>query len=379
MGKKFELRSSVSDTRSALGRQWKFVGGVIGFTAIGLVSFALPAQGEPLKVGIAGSAPFVIQEGGAKPQGISLDIWNAVVEEATLEYQLIPQPSIKASLAAIASGKLDVAIGPISITPERLKAEKVEFTQPYFFEQVGVLLPAETPSLWSRLKPFFRLAALSSVGVLFVCLFIVGNLIWLAERGQNSDQFPRPYLRGVGNGMWFALVTLTTVGYGDRSPITPVGRWIAGVWMLVTLLAVSSITAGLASAFTLSLADISEEQFTKASDLRGASIAVVSETTSTQWGEYYQAKLKQTKTLEEAIALVASGQVEGAIFDRPALKYYLAQHPDLNLRIASFTLATESYGFALSANRKLERQLDVSLLELHQNGRIRDITERWLK
>ena len=79
------------------------------------------------------------------------------------------------------------------------------------------MLPMKAPGLWARFKPFFGWAAVSSLGGLMILLFLVGNLIWLAERGRNAEHFPRQYLHGVGNGMWFALVTLTTVGYGDIS------------------------------------------------------------------------------------------------------------------------------------------------------------------
>ena len=55
-------------------------------------------------------------------------------------------------------------------------------------------------------------------------LVAVGSMIWLAERRQNSSQFPQAVLPGLANGMWFALVTLTTVGYGDKAPVTRVGK-----------------------------------------------------------------------------------------------------------------------------------------------------------
>ncbi len=295
-----------------------------------------------------------------------------------LEYKIISQPNPQASLASIARGQLDVAIGPISITPERLKDTKVDFTQPYFISHVGVLTTEENPSLWSRIKPFFGVAALSSVVVLFFSLFIVGNLIWLAERHRNHQQFPPQYLRGVSNGMWFALVTLTTVGYGDRAPVTAVGRWIAGVWMIVTLIAVSSITAGLASAFTISLARITADNFTDAADLRGASMAVVTGTTSVKLGEYYKAKTKSAASLDEAIALLKEGAVEGVIFDTPALEYYLQQNSDAGLKIAPFLLATEPYGIALQEDDPLRKVLDVAVVDLQRQGRTKEIKERWI-
>ena len=78
-------------------------------------------------------------------------------------------------------------------------------------------------TLFSRLKVFFAWAAVSSVLVLISVLVAVGSLIWLAERRQNSSQFSLAIRPGLANGMWFALVTLTTVDYGYGS--TCDARW----------------------------------------------------------------------------------------------------------------------------------------------------------
>ena len=345
-----------------------------------LVNFPTPVLGQKLRVGVAGSPPFVIEESD-KFKGISIEIWKEIANKQKLNYELIQKPRVQNGLEAVANGKLDVLIGPISITSQRLKTMKIEFTQPIFFVQIAMVLPSKPPSLWSRIKPFFEMAAFSSLFGFFLLLFIVGNFIWLAERNQNSQQFPRKYLSGVGNGIWLALVTLTTVGYGDRAPVTRAGRLILGIWMLISLLTLSTITAGLASAFTVSLSELAaSEKFTSPADLKGAKIAVVSGTTSVGWGEYYQGQLVEVETLKQAIELVASGQTEGAIFDRPALKYYLSQYPQLRLRLASFSLGTETYGFVVSENNDfLERNINLGLLEMYEKKRIQEIAEKWLK
>ena len=343
------------------------------------ITVPAPIQGSKLRVGVAGSAPFVIKNDD-EFKGISLDIWQEIAQEQELDYELIPQSRVQSGLEAIANGKLDVLIGPISITPKRLETSKIEFTQPTFFVRTGLVVPSQQPTLWNRIKPFFGLAAISAILGFCLLLFIVGNLIWLAEREENSQQFPPKYLSGVGNGMWFALVTLTTVGYGDRSPVSKAGQLIASVWMVISLVSVSSITAGLASAFTVSLSELAaQERFTSPADLRGAKIAVVSDTSSVDLGQYYQASLLPTDSLKEAVDLVVSGQAEGAVFDRPALEYYLSQNPQLKLRLASFSLAIETYGFVLPQNSSLERDINVVLLEMHQQQQIRAIGEKWLK
>jgi polar amino acid transport system substrate-binding protein len=84
-------------------------------------------------------------------------------------------------------------------------------------------------------------------------------------------------------------------------------------------------------------------------------------------------------TLSKAIELLATDRVEGVVFDRPALEYYLQQNPDLDLRLAEFVLATETYGFALPNDSSLTQTLNVSLLHLFQLHKLKDIEHKWLK
>jgi voltage-gated potassium channel len=65
--------------------------------------------------------------------------------------------------------------------------------------------------------------------------------IYLLERGQTVDT--------LGDAYWWAIVTVTTVGYGDVSPKTGEGRLIAAVLMLVGIGVIGVFTATLASFF----------------------------------------------------------------------------------------------------------------------------------
>ena len=96
-----------------------------------LLVVGLPAQARKLKVGISGSPPFVIQENNSI-QGISLDVWRQVAKDNALDYDLVPQRSPEAGIAAVDQGQLDLLVGPISITPRRLAMPGVDFTQPYY-------------------------------------------------------------------------------------------------------------------------------------------------------------------------------------------------------------------------------------------------------
>ena len=271
--------------------------------ALACFGSALPLQANELKVGISGSAPFVIQDGDST-SGISLDIWRRVAEDNNYSYELIPQPSPKAGIEAVDEGEIDVLVGPISITSGRLAMPGVDFTQPYYLGKSGVLLPIRPPSILSRFQVFFGWAVISSVLVLISVLLLVGSLIWLAERNRNSEQFPRGWLPGISSGMWFALVTLTTVGYGDKAPITRTGRSITGAWKVISLIAVSSLSASLASSFTLFLSGATESAISTPEQLHGRRVAVVEGTSGMELAQRGDMRIVGAANLKSAVQLL---------------------------------------------------------------------------
>ena len=135
-----------------------------------------------------------------------------------------PYENVPEALKALESGALDVVVGPVSITAER--ATQVRFSQPYFQSSLSILSRTETPGIWGRIAPFFSTSFFTAVGILLCILAVVGALVWLLGRRAGNEAFPRDPVRGIANGIWFAIVTMSTVGYGDLAPKTLLGRLI---------------------------------------------------------------------------------------------------------------------------------------------------------
>ena len=75
-------------------------------------------------------------------------------------------------------------------------------------------------------------------------LVVLSSLVYLAERDAQPDRFG-----SVPDAMWWGIVTLSTVGYGDSVPVTPVGR-VVGAFSVVLGLGMFALPAGiLASGF----------------------------------------------------------------------------------------------------------------------------------
>ena len=69
------------------------------------------------------------------------------------------------------------------------------------------------------------LAVVSVVGVLLV---LASSLMFYVERGAQPEEFS-----SIPASMWWSIITVTTVGYGDVAPVTPAGRLLAGVIALL--------------------------------------------------------------------------------------------------------------------------------------------------
>ena len=85
---------------------------------------------------------------------------------------------------------------------------------------------------------------ISALVLVVVTLIVLGALGFaLAEPGEGT------WLEQFGRGAWWALVTLSTVGYGDVVPITLMGRLVGSVIILGGVVTLSLVTATIASVF----------------------------------------------------------------------------------------------------------------------------------
>lgn len=337
---------------------------------------ALPSAATVLTVAVTGSAPFVNDAdgaGGYDPKGIAVDLWRQVARRGDLRFRLVPFDNADSALEALTQNTADVAVGPLSATSQR--AQRVSFCQPFFQARLGIAAPEAGLDLWQRVAPFLSAAFLGGLIAFLLILVGVGAALWLAERGSNAD-FPKNASAGIGVGVWLAMVTMTTVGYGDKAPHTPRGRFIAGVWMLVSMISVSSLTAFLATAATL--AGLSHPSLQRAEDLRGRRVAVVDGTTGADFARRRGARVVAAADLDAALDRVEAGEADAVVFDRPALRWRLSQRGNLAFVLSPHGYEPVGYAFATRHGDPLHDTLDAILLELAEEDATASIVERWL-
>lgn len=137
------------------------------------------------------------------------------------------------------------------------KAEsKKEYLKRHPLEIASVLLPFLRPLRLMRVISFgglalqkvaigkqFAITVKVAMSALFIS-YIAAVQITISERtveGSNIKTF--------SDGLWWAITTVTTVGYGDRYPTTTEGRFLAVLLMITGISLVGVITASVAAWF----------------------------------------------------------------------------------------------------------------------------------
>ena len=146
-----------------------------------------------------------------------------------------------------------------------LAERKVRWFFTHFHEFLIVALPALRPLRLLRLITLLAVlqrgagralrgrVVIYAVGASLVLVFVAALAELDVERGQ-----PGSHIHNFGDALWWACVTITSVGYGDIAPVTLVGRFIAVGVMVAGIALLGTVTATLASFFIDRVADTSK-------------------------------------------------------------------------------------------------------------------------
>jgi len=103
-------------------------------------------------------------------------------------------------------------------------------------------------------------------------LFLGAWAVLLFEENTKSSN-----IHNYPDALWWAIVTVTTVGYGDRYPVSGGGRSVAAILMLVGIGLIGVLTATVASVFIKEHTDANKEEIKKGHASLGQQLAVISD------------------------------------------------------------------------------------------------------
>jgi voltage-gated potassium channel len=100
------------------------------------------------------------------------------------------------------------------------------------------------PTLAQTIKLFRKNQIAQLAVAILLTINVAALLMFVAEHQRNGGQFS-----SFGDSLWWSIVTIATVGYGDKVPITPAGRIVGSVTIISGLILISLFTATISSVF----------------------------------------------------------------------------------------------------------------------------------
>jgi ABC-type amino acid transport substrate-binding protein len=334
------------------------------------IASAIDTPAKNIKIAVKEFPPLVFNDF----KGFCIDIANIICKKNNLIPEFVMFNSVPELLGAVESGDCDIGFAGITITPEREK--RVDFSQPFFESGLMIAVKNETLSRITYIgNAILRVFGLSVV-LFFVGLTIVAHLVWWIEKDdEDSHGFPTGYSKGILDAYWWAVVTMSTVGYGDKRPKKIGGRAIAAIWMFIGIIWFAGLTATLSSALTVDR--ISHGEITDLSDLYGKKVAVIEGTTSEDFLRYHDVKIVLTNSLDDLLANLKDGRSDAIVYDAPPLMYAAKLDPTINIVERMF--APERYGivFPNTGGEELKELFDIEIMESQHNGEYQKIYSKW--
>ena len=317
---------------------------------------AAPVPDRTLKIGTKVAPPFVIQ-GENGWEGISIELLAALARRMGVTYDLV-ETDIDGLIDGVADGTLDASIAAISVTEAR--EERVDFTHPYYRTGLGVAVAVEhRASFWAVLDALSSRDFLATIGLMTSLLFAVGGLAWLFERRRNSGQFDPKPVRGLLSGFWWAVVTMTTVGYGDKAPITFFGRLIGVVWMFSALILTALFTAQLSATLT---SERISNRVSALADLARVRVGIVTDSASVGPLRALGSRPTGFPDVEAGLTALATDKIDAFVHDE-AILIYLSDTVE-GIEIAPLRFAPQDYAIVLPQGASYREAVNRGLLDV---------------
>jgi len=316
-----------------------------------------------LIVGTKESPPFSIKRSDGTWEGLSIELWEAIAEDMGLDYEF-KEMTLGELLDGVANKDLTAAVAALTVTDEREKV--LDFSHPFYSTGLGIAV-SQSPGGWDDvIRNIFTRGFIKVLLSLSALLLICGLLVWMFERRGNPEQFGGRPLKGIGSGFWWAAVTMTTVGYGDKAPKTLGGRLVGLVWMFAGIIVISSFTAAITSSLTLTTM---KSVINGPGDLYKLKVVTVGSSTSESYLHRQGVSFQAAINVEESLKMLVAGQVDAVVYDAPILQYLIHQKYSDKLALVPGIFEPQTYAIALTEGSDLRENVNRALLH--------ELTEPW--
>ncbi len=308
-----------------------------------------------LIVGTHEAPPFIIKAPDGSFSGISIDLWRHLADTLRLDYEIRDVP-VADLVTSARDGRVDVVVS-LNISAER-EAE-LDLTHAFYSTGLGIAIrPGDDGGWTTTARQFFTMKFLRVMIALLVLLGAIGVVVWLVERKRN-EQFGGSAMHGIGASVWWSAVTMTTVGYGDKSPVTVIGRVLGLIWMFAAIIIISTFTASISAALTVSQL---ESSIHGPDDLPRVKVGTTEPSLAAKYLARRGVRYRVYAKLDDALAAVDRGELDAVVGEAPILQYLVRTEQDGRVAVLPGTFENHGYGLGLAQGSPLRERLDVALL-----------------
>jgi polar amino acid transport system substrate-binding protein len=228
-----------------------------------------------------------------------------------------------------------------------------------------VALRKETGLIFALVSYWTAVSELSPlIIVILVMVLAIGIAMWIVEqRGRSTAHGSESAV-----GFYWAVVTMTTVGYGDKTPKTMSGRIVATVWMLSSLVLVSLLSTSLVARLTAER--VETRNLAASIDLRDKKLAPVTKSSGAEYLDGLHLQYTKYKDLPEALDSLAKGQSNAVVNSVGALQYSVSKRYAKVLEIPQGVLAPAYMAIALPEHSPNKKSIDLALIKNYKQPRM---------
>ena len=334
---------------------------VIALLLLAPSSFCAQSAERPIRVAARICPPFVMNEAG-NFSGLSIFLWDNIALELGLEYS-IEEYGLDEMLESTAQGKADVGVSCLSKTHEREKI--IDFSHSFY--ETHLAIAVKQHGILHAIKTiFYNKKLYGVVGIIVGVAALIGGILFLLEHKINTKLYSMKnrggkLVEGFITGLLF--VTSWPIRYYEFRTLG--GRTLSAVLAVGSTLMIASVTAILASAFTL---DQMRSEITGLQDLAKVKVGVMEATTSAEYLQEQGINSRTFKERQKLLAALDAGNLGAVVADGAVLKYLIkkahAEGRYESLSVLPFEFEKQSYAFALPEHSPHVEKFNQALLSV---------------
>ncbi len=327
------------------------------------ISYAIEPE---LTVGTIERPPFMMKDKEGNISGFSIELWNEIANRLDRKTQFKEFTTFSEMANATQTGKVQASIANISITSKREAV--MDYSQPIYDSGLQILISKKENKI-SYLQIIWDSGIFLFILFAIAVLLIIAHILWFLERDiedARHDYFRDDYLGGVWDAFWWAFIVMTMGGFEKEVPHKVSSRLLAMFWITASLFFISTLTAKITTALTVSELKTSIASY---KDLKGKRVGISAGPIARNFlAKNGVAVEKEYEKLSTLLNDLETGKLDAIVQDAPILQYYASHAGAGKVVLAGGVFKPEKYGILFSQGSELKEKVDQILIGLYEDG-----------